>query len=230
MDAAPAELRLVSLESLIAAVSAARPDALDQISEAMVVAEHLDRTGDDLIGHFVEQARSQGITWSDIGQSMGVSKQAAQKRFSARGGDDDLEPLDPSQGFARFAVEARNILVAAHDAARTRQEPTVTAARLVLALGDTPLLTALDVDADHLRATFEPALPPAGDAQLEIVPYAEDARGALEAAFREALRLDADMVEPRHVLLGLLLVDDLGDRLAKHGITAGRVETWDAAG
>nr|MDQ4007578.1 ATP-dependent Clp protease ATP-binding subunit [Actinomycetota bacterium] len=124
MDAAPEPLRLVSLERLVAAVTTARPDVLDRLTDAMVVAEHLDRTGDALIGHFVEEARSQGISWSDIGHSMGVSKQAAQKRFSAKGHAEDLEPLDPGQGFARFTVETRNAILAAHDAARARGEAT----------------------------------------------------------------------------------------------------------
>ncbi|MDQ4006536.1 MAG: ATP-dependent Clp protease ATP-binding subunit, partial [Actinomycetota bacterium] len=155
---------------------------------------------------------------------MGVSKQAAQKRFRAKGHAEDLEPLDPGQGFARFTVETRNAILAAHDAARARGEATVTAARVALALADTPLLTGFGVGAERLGDALAPALPAPGDAPLEVVPYDESAREALKAAFGEAIRLGADMVEPRHVLLGLLQVDGLGDRLAQLGLTAERVQ------
>ena len=36
------------------------------------------------IGYFVDQARRSGLAWSQIGSRMGVSKQAAQKRFVPR--------------------------------------------------------------------------------------------------------------------------------------------------
>jgi hypothetical protein len=50
----------------------------------MVVAEHLGELSDHLIGHFVDRARRSGASWTDIGRSMGVTKQAAQKRFVPR--------------------------------------------------------------------------------------------------------------------------------------------------
>jgi hypothetical protein len=43
------------------------------------------------------QLRRSGASWTDIGRSMGVTKQAAQQRFVPR----EL-PLDPQQGFSRF--------------------------------------------------------------------------------------------------------------------------------
>ena len=56
-------------------------DALDQLTDAVLAADHLGEVADHLIGHFVDQARRSGASWTDIGRSMGVSKQAAQKRF-----------------------------------------------------------------------------------------------------------------------------------------------------
>jgi len=118
----PTELTGVTLDRLVAALEAAHADVRDRIPDAMLVAEHLGRTGDDLIEHVVSTARAHGITWSEIGTRMGVSKQAAQQRL-AKAAQADLEPLSPEQGFARFTIEARNVLMAAHEAARSRQEP-----------------------------------------------------------------------------------------------------------
>src|SRR5215210_2525521 len=89
----------VRLDDLIEAITKASPDALEQLSGAVLVAGRLGEVADHLIGHFVDQARRSGASWTDIGRSMGVTKQAAQKRFVPR----DL-PLDPEQGFTRFTV------------------------------------------------------------------------------------------------------------------------------
>lgn len=45
-------------------------------------ADHLlGHFADHLLGHFVDQARRSVASWTDIGKCMGVTKQAAQKRF-----------------------------------------------------------------------------------------------------------------------------------------------------
>src|SRR5215210_4749316 len=91
----------VRLDDLIDAITKVHSDALDQLSSAVLAADHLGEVADHLIGHFVDQARRSGASWTEIGRSMGVSKQAAQKRFVPK---DPGEPsdLDPSQGFSRF--------------------------------------------------------------------------------------------------------------------------------
>ena len=62
------------LDDLIEGIKIARPDnALEQLTEAVVVAGNLSEVADHLIGHFVDQARRSGASWTDIGQSMGVS-------------------------------------------------------------------------------------------------------------------------------------------------------------
>ena len=80
----------VPLDNLIAYVRALHPEGgpLDRLSDAMEVAARLDEQSDSLIGHFVDQARVSGASWSQIGASMGVSKQAAQKRFVSRADPD----------------------------------------------------------------------------------------------------------------------------------------------
>src|SRR5688572_29922334 len=98
----------VRLDELIDAVKKVSPDALEQLSGAVLAAGHLGEVADHLIGHFVDQARRSGTSWTDIGRSMGVTKQAAQKRFVAKG---DVPDLDPSQGFSRFTERARSVVM-----------------------------------------------------------------------------------------------------------------------
>lgn len=52
---------------------------LEGLAESRSVAGALDK----LQRHLVEQARSNGRSWSEIGASLGISKQSAWERFSA---------------------------------------------------------------------------------------------------------------------------------------------------
>src|ERR1700722_8940121 len=73
----------VPLDNLIAHVKGLHPDGgpLENVSDAFAVSTQLDEQSDALIGYFVDQARRSGLSWSQIGGAMGVTKQAAQKRF-----------------------------------------------------------------------------------------------------------------------------------------------------
>ena len=126
----------VRLDDLIDAVTAVHPDELQQLSGAVLAADRLGELADHLVGHFVDRARRSGASWSEIGRSMGVSKQAAQQRFTPRSGAD--RGVDPSQGFERLTTRARNVIVAAHDVAVARSNVEVTPAHLVLGLLSEP--------------------------------------------------------------------------------------------
>src|ERR1700693_2942758 len=102
----------VPLDNLITYVKALHPDGgpLDNVSGAIMVATQLDEQSDALIGHFVDQARRSGASWSQIGASMGVSKQAAQQRFVPRGPGQGLQMPPVPGDFSRFTLRARNVL------------------------------------------------------------------------------------------------------------------------
>ena len=92
----------VPLDNLITYVKALHPDGgpLDNVADAFVVSARLDEQSDALIGYFVDQARKSGASWSQIGAAMGVSKQAAQKRFVPTKAADLMADVD--QPFSRF--------------------------------------------------------------------------------------------------------------------------------
>src|ERR1700761_3204577 len=150
------------LDELIGAIKSVRTDVLDQLADAVLAGEHLGEVADHLIGHFVDQARRSGASWTEIGKSMGVTKQAAQKRFVPRA---EASTLDPAQGFGRFTPRARNAVVAAQNSAHRAASGEITPDHLLLGvLGDpaalaTLLLERLHVDIENLRATV--TLPPA---------------------------------------------------------------------
>ncbi|BFU44637.1 Clp protease N-terminal domain-containing protein [Krasilnikovia sp. MM14-A1004] len=220
----------VRLDDLINAITKNRPDALDRLADAVLLADAIGELADHLIGHFVDQARRSGASWTEIGRSMGVSKQAAQKRFVPRG-----DP-DPSQGFHRFSGPARNAVVAATNAARAAGHAEITPDHLLLGLLDEPdslgarALTAQGVTAEAARAAATAALPPAGGDGPELVPFDAASRKVLELTFREALRLGHDGVGTGHILLALLENEPDGGTLGRLGVTKAAVEATVSAG
>jgi hypothetical protein len=213
----------VRLDDLIGAIAGASPEPLDRLTNAVVLAEHLGEVADSLIGHFVDQARRAGASWSDIGRSMGVTKQAAQQRFVARGRG--ASPLDPSQGFSRFDDAARAAVVGAQEQARTAGNPSIGIAHLVLALVTDPegtaarLVTAAGASLEEVRRVATATLPAAEGTLPALIPFDAHARAALEGAFAEAESLGAERVGAEHLLLAVLAAEDGTGVLAGLGVS-----------
>ncbi len=216
----------VRLDDLIAAIKKVHTDALDQLQDAVIAADHLGEVADHLIGHFVDQARRSGASWTDIGKSMGVTRQAAQKRFVPK----ETADLDPSQGFGRYTPRARNVVMAAHNEALAARNAEGRPEHLVLGLLAEPeglaakAITAQDVLLDAVRQAATAALPPAAEEVPELVPYGSDAKKVLELTFREALRLGHNYIGTEHILLALLEFENGRGVLSGLGITKEAVE------
>ena len=223
----------VRLDDLIQAIKEAHPDALDQLSDAVLAADHLGEVADHLIGHFVDQARRSGASWTDIGRSMGVSKQAAQKRFVAKG---DAPDLDASQGFSRFTDRARQAVVTAQEAARAAANDQITVAHLVLGLVADPeglgprAVAAQGVSLDNVRQTATATLPAAVGEVPALIPFDAHAKKALELTFREALRMNHNHVGTEPLLLAVLELEDGTGVLAGLGVDKAAAEAFVAAG
>lgn len=217
----------VRLDDLIQSIKKAHGDALDQLADAVIAAEHLGEVADHLIGHFVDQARRSGASWTEIGKSMGVSKQAAQKRFVPKG---DAGGFDPDQGFGRFTPRARNVVVLAQNAARDAGSVEILPEHLVLGLLGEPdgiaakVIVEQGVSLEAVREAATAALPPAADEVPQIIPFDVSARKALELTFREALRLGHNYIGTEHILLALLENEDGNGVLSGLGIDKAAAE------
>jgi len=215
----------VRLDDLISAIKNVHEDPLEQLIDAVLAAEALGEVADHLIGHFVDQARRSGASWTDIGKSMGVTKQAAQKRFVPKAGAD---PIDPSEGFNRFTPRARNVVVESQNKAHAARNQEIGPAHLLLALFTDPesvatrLLAGQGVDADAASAVV--ALPPGGDESPALIPFSGAARKVLELTFREALRLGHNYIGTEHILLALLEAEAGDGPLHTLGVDKQRTE------
>lgn len=209
------------LDDLIAGVEAEHADPLARIGGAVLVGDHLGDTADHLVGHFVDRARRAGASWTDIGRSMGVSKQAVQKRFV---------PKEANHDFSRFTPRARNVVVASQNEARAAGNVEIRPEHLVLGLLAEPEGVAMRVLADRgvtvdaVRQAAANALPPRVDEYPALIPFDPQAKKALELTFREAHRLGHGFVGTEHVLLALLEVEDGAGVLSGLGVDKAAVE------
>ncbi len=219
------------LDDLIAGITKVNSNELDQLSNAVLVGEHLGDLADHLIGHFVDRARRSGASWTDIGKSMGVTKQAAQKRFVPKASEAG-EALDPNQGFNRFTPRARKVVVAAQEAARDAGNAEILPAHIALGLASEPdgvaakAIADRGVSADTLRRTVLATLPAKVDDIPALIPFDADARKVLELTFRHALRLGHNYVGTEHVLLALLEHEDGSGVLTGLGIEQAETEQY----
>jgi Clp amino terminal domain, pathogenicity island component len=203
----------VPLDNLITYVKGLSPEGgpLENVSDAFAVSTQLDEQADALIGYFVDQARRTGLSWSQIGGAMGVSKQAAQKRFVPSATRiADLMPQS-AKPFSRFTARAARTLAAAgklaapgpmssaHLAAALPTEPEGLAAKAIAVAGVAPqqLYAALGTGpAERAENT--------GSAELLDLSLDESAKAALKDALKSALRLGHNYIGTEHMLLGLL--------------------------
>src|SRR4051812_451454 len=154
--------------------------------------EHLAR----LESIHVENALRDGWRWSDIAASLGLSKQAAHRKYAQT-----MRPrLERDTGAARLAV-----LYARQEAAALGA-PALGTEHLLLGLtrlGGTRVsgaLASLDVTGEAVRRTVASQDPEPGDP-----PFTVPARAALQEALRGRATL-----EPEHVLFAVLRQEDCG--------------------
>jgi uncharacterized protein YdbL (DUF1318 family) len=214
-----------NLMDLITELDAENPeaDALSRVSAAQRRAHSLADLGEQLVGHYVEVAKADGASWSQIGEAIGVSKQAAQQRWV------------PSV-YERFTNRARHVVVLAQEQARTLKHDRIGTEHLLLGLLGEPdglamrVLGELAGSADAVRAAV--AAVPGDSAVPQKIPFTPDGKEALGGAARAAADLGHNFVGTEHLLLGLLDVPDsrAAAVLAELGVTraevAGRVSQF----
>jgi hypothetical protein len=226
------EQTTVRLDDLIGFVRNQEGTALDRVSAAVRLAEHLGEVADHLIGHFVDQARRSGASWTEIGASMGVTKQAVQKRFTPR--DSEWDELLSSR--SRFTERAKHALAAANEEAREHRHDYLGTEHLALGLLHmnesfaVNAVAAAGIPVEQAREALVAALGPARTdsdpgARAPLTRYAGK---AMELTLREALRLGHNYIGTEHMLLGLLAEQDGrgGQVLRDLGLTTDGVEQW----
>ena len=206
------------LETLRRAVDERRPaGALDAIAHAEAVAADLTALGERLVGWYVERARHAGHSWAEIGEHAGISRQAAQQRFTPRATTLTVADLLGAGTLDRYTARARQALARAQDHARRWCEPAIGPEHLALGILDDAASLAVRAVAhagtspSRLRRDLERRRPAGDEAPGPgPLPVGADGRRCLTQALREALRLGHNYIGTEHLLLGCAAVVDLG--------------------
>jgi Clp amino terminal domain, pathogenicity island component len=178
-------------------------DALVQLSQASKTVADLEQTSDALLSHFVDQCRRSGRSWSEISGALGVSKQAAHKRFS----------LD-APNFERFTDRARNVLAQSEEEAHRLGHGFVGTEHLLLALFDSPdgmaarILGERGITRSMVETQIAALIKPGTAPEERKLPFTPRAKAAVQNAVHEALQLGHNYVGTEHLLLGLFTDGD----------------------
>jgi hypothetical protein len=190
----------VTLDALIGAVRSAAPDEpLAQLEAASRLKDEVGELTDALLGHFVDQARRGGSSWTQIGDALGVSKQAAQQRHTGR--SLPAERLTPRTALAieRAQDEARRLdhgyVGTEHLLLGVLAVPECIAAKVLVERG----ITTATVEA-HVLATIGRG---EGSGDGPAIPHTPRAVRVLTGALAVALGMGHNYIGTEHVLLSL---------------------------
>jgi hypothetical protein len=197
---------MTSSDDLRRAVEARRPHAspLDALATAVAVADEARLAADELLDGYVGRCRTEGCSWSEIGQAFGISKQAAQQRFVARPGD---VPAWPGSG---FTDRARHVLVHAQEEARGLGHGYLGTEHLLLGLLRereglaARVLGVLDVSAEAVRARIVEMIGRGEEHAPGRIRLTPRSKKVLELARREAKRLRQPCAGTEHMLLAIV--------------------------
>ena len=222
---------LPDLPALIAELDSRTADDgdLNRLAAAEEIADALSALGARLVGYYVEQARTRGNSWADIGTHLGISRQAAQQRYAPARFQLTVGDLIGTGGLSRVTERTRATLIRAEQHAARLGSTTVEPGHVLLALlddHDTLAAQALDLlkaDTADLRTTLDTSQDPVSP-HTAAPPLDTATRRLLETALTQALKLSHNYVGTEHLLLALAYThnDPTAQLLADRGVTYDR--------
>ncbi|MFF7640616.1 Clp protease N-terminal domain-containing protein [Streptomyces canus] len=179
-----------------------QPDWLALLTSAAHLSGQLQSLAEDLVEDYVEHCRMHGVSWTDIGSALGVTRQAVQQRFHAprkRYGPETMsEDLRAAMTHVkRAAVQHRNNYIGTeHLLFGLMAEPN-SATRLLESAGASPAAVHDDVGARLTMGASQAA------ERIAWTPYSRKAIDLAEARSAEA---GAAHIDCDDLLVGLALV------------------------
>lgn len=206
----PMAVNDLDLDRIIAAIASEQASGgpLDRVTAAREVGARLEAFAHHVVAHFVDEARREGASWTDIGTALGVTRQAAQQRFVP------AERLDvetaASKGPLPLSTRASAALSGGRELAAERHHATVEDVHVLLGLlasrssGAVNTLKSLGRRAADVRKAARAQLPADGPRRsVKNPPLGRRGVKALDVATREALRAGSEQVGTEHLLLAL---------------------------
>lgn len=188
------------------------PDAIERLDAAISVAAESAAAGDQLLDHFVAQARKAGHSWTEVGTRLGVSKQAVRQRFVER------TTLFVLPGAVRPAPRLQACLRRAESEAQADGAAEIGTQHLLVGLLAEGVAAAIletqGVHAETIRDAAHRLFGLGGPPSQDAPAMSAEAVSALDSAARHAADSDPDSESPllrtEHLLFALAL--DSGGR------------------
>jgi hypothetical protein len=197
---------------------ATAPEPLARLAAGVELADELRNVSEELVGSFVARAREADCSWADIGAAFGVSRQAAQQRFTPAANR-------PAPWPEHFADDAQAAIAAALDEMHRFRHNYLGTEHILFGLVSheqtlaSTALRRLGLSKNAVRRAIE-----------EIIGYGETPTSAchgiaprvkrsLERARREARNARHSCARAEHLLLAIATSDGVATQiLQRHGI------------
>ena len=188
-----------SVQDMIATIQADAPsaDPLEQLATAAEAAAALESVADSALTHFVDECRRAGRSWSEISNALGVTKQAAHKRFTPTA--PPFERFTPratavlEDAVAQAARIGHNFVGTEHILLALLAQDDSVAVRVIAGLGVTSAAVEEQIVAALLGGAATGATP----------PFTPRANACITQSVTEATQLGHSYVGTEHVLLAL---------------------------
>src|SRR3954447_3446075 len=202
---------LPRIESIVAQIDAEIADSsLERLGAAAAIAEDLRELGDSVVNRYVQAARADQRSWSQIGAALGVSKQAAQQRFVA-------QPL-AAAAWPGLTEAASNVVTRAVEEARLLRHRYLGTEHLLLALAcDEGLagaaLKRVGVSPEGVREQIHRIIGPGHSADSATLGITPRTKRVFDAARKEARRLGHRCADAEHLLLAVCESDGVAQQM-----------------
>ena len=214
----------MGLDEFVKRVEQAAPtdEPLDRLAAAVLENDVLTHEADELLDHFVMEARESGCSWAQIGQTLGVTKQAAQQRHAPEkaGIRGWFRQMTSGTGnLARFTPRARRAVEQAGQEAKKLRHPYVGTEHILLGLLTEPesiagkVLAKAEVDDELVRAKIVEIVGEGDEKVTGHIPFTPRSKKTLELTLQEAVKLGHNYIGTEHILLALMQTEGLGAQI-----------------
>ena len=206
----------LDLHQLVRAVErqCRRGSSLDRLVSAVAMSSRLNGLTDELVNHFVEEARRDGCSWAQIGERLGVTKQAAQQRHTlprgflsrrrARGA------TMSSSTWQHLTDRAERVVAHAQEEAGRLGHNYIGTEHLLLGVlreqgsRGADVLASNGVSLSAARKQLEVIVGRGSAAPGGPIPFTPRTKKVLEIAVRHARAMGQDRADTEHLILGIL--------------------------
>ncbi|WP_241827055.1 Clp protease N-terminal domain-containing protein [Streptomyces graminilatus] len=179
-----------------------QPDWLALLTVAAQLAGHLQALADDLVEDYVEHCRMHGNSWTDIGASLGVTRQAVQQRFHA-----------PHKRYSPEAMtdDLRQAMVHVKQAAVHHRNNYIGTEHLLWGLtaednSATRLLQTVGVSPESVHRSVGTRLSMGASQAAERIAWTPYSRKAIALAETRSEQKGSDRIDCEDLLIGLAQV------------------------